>query len=183
MNIFYLHNDTKQCAVWHNDSHVRKMIIEYAQMLSTAHRILDGEQLIIKENNRKKITWLLPDDRELMLYKATHINHPSCVWVRKSNNNYNWLYSLFCELCKEYTYRYDRVHLTEEKLKDSLRRPPANIKVGYFTQPTPAMDDMYRISDDSRECYIEYYNKSKNKLGFWKNRDTPEWFKGVQNGS
>ena len=42
MNIFYLHEDPEISAKMHCDKHVVKMIIEYAQMLSTAHRMLDG---------------------------------------------------------------------------------------------------------------------------------------------
>ncbi len=37
MNIFYLDNDPKVCAEMHNDKHCIKMILEYAQLLSTAH--------------------------------------------------------------------------------------------------------------------------------------------------
>ena len=43
MNIFYLHEDPQVSAKMHCDKHVVKMIIEYAQMLSTAHRMLDGK--------------------------------------------------------------------------------------------------------------------------------------------
>ena len=42
MNIFYLHKDPKVCAEQHLDKHVVKMLIEYAQLMSTAHRMLDG---------------------------------------------------------------------------------------------------------------------------------------------
>ena len=42
MNIFYLDKDVKKCAEMHVDKHVVKMILEYAQLLSTAHRVLDG---------------------------------------------------------------------------------------------------------------------------------------------
>ena len=42
MNIFYLDKNPKICAMYHNDKHVVKMILEYAQLLSTAHRVLDG---------------------------------------------------------------------------------------------------------------------------------------------
>ena len=42
MNIFYLHKDPKTCAEMHIDKHCVKMIIEYAQLMSTAHRMLDG---------------------------------------------------------------------------------------------------------------------------------------------
>ena len=43
MNIFYLDYDTKKCAEMHVDKHCVKMILEYAQLLSTAHRVLDGQ--------------------------------------------------------------------------------------------------------------------------------------------
>ena len=43
MNIFYLHEDPIQNIKWHVDKHVVKMATEYAQLLSTAHRFLDGE--------------------------------------------------------------------------------------------------------------------------------------------
>ena len=42
MNIFYLHEDPIQNAKWHIDKHIVKMPIEYAQLMSTAHRLLDG---------------------------------------------------------------------------------------------------------------------------------------------
>jgi hypothetical protein len=42
MNIFALDRDPFQAAQMHCDRHVIKMIVEYAQLLSTAHRQLDG---------------------------------------------------------------------------------------------------------------------------------------------
>ena len=44
MNIFYLDKNFQVNAKLHCDKHVVKMIVEYAQLLSTAHRVLDGEQ-------------------------------------------------------------------------------------------------------------------------------------------
>ena len=41
MNIFYLDDDPKLCAQAHCDRHVVKMILEYAQIMSTSHRVLD----------------------------------------------------------------------------------------------------------------------------------------------
>ena len=55
MNIFYLHNDTKLCAEQHVDKHVVKMIVEYAQLLSTAHRMIDGEEYIGKSKTGRKV--------------------------------------------------------------------------------------------------------------------------------
>ena len=131
MNVFYLHHNPKTCAKYHNDKHCVKMILEYAQLMSTAHRIIDG------------------DDANNLVYKATHKNHPSAIWARHSDLNYDWLYKLFEELSSEYTYRYGKQHLSYTKLKDILRYPPDNITIGEFTQPTPAMPDHCKIPNDS----------------------------------
>lgn len=42
MNVFALDRDPYISASYHCDKHVVKMIVEYAQLLSTAHRVLDG---------------------------------------------------------------------------------------------------------------------------------------------
>ena len=44
MNIFYLNESPEIAAVEHNDKHCVKMILESAQMLCTAHRVLDGNE-------------------------------------------------------------------------------------------------------------------------------------------
>jgi len=68
MNIFYLDNDPKICAQKHNDKHVVKMILEYGQLMSTAHRVLDGVEYYGKTANGRNIKrWLLPDERENIL--------------------------------------------------------------------------------------------------------------------
>ena len=54
MNIFYLDRHPKICAEYHCDKHTVKMIIEYAQLMSTAHRVLDGEEYYDKTSNGRK---------------------------------------------------------------------------------------------------------------------------------
>ena len=70
MNIFHLSIDTRE-ACMHLDKHVVKMIIEYAQLMSTAHRVLDGEEYYDKTKNGRRIKrWKLQDkEMESMLYK------------------------------------------------------------------------------------------------------------------
>lgn len=176
MNIFYLHNDPAIAAQMHVDKHCVKMILETAQLLSTAHRILDGTETIgVSKTGRKQKRWVLPDDRETKLYSATHINHPSAIWARHSRANYNWLVSLFEELLKEYTYRYGKYHKCESML-DTLKRGPGNISVTKpFTEPTPAMPDQYKVPGDSVTSYRNYYNGEKQRMFSWKNRNQPEW--------
>ena len=96
MNLFYLHNDPVVSAEMHCDKHVVKMIIEYAQMLSTAHRILDGKEYISQTLGGRRIKrWKLEEyTMEDMLYKASHINHPSTQWVRENAIQYQYAYDL-----------------------------------------------------------------------------------------
>jgi len=181
MNIFYLHNDPKVCAEMHNDKHCIKMILEYAQLLSTAHRVLDGTLSVgLSETGRKQSRYVLSDGRESELYVATHINHPSAIWVRKSYENYEWLYTMFIELMKEYTYRYGKNHACE-KLIESLYTPPTNIPKGIgFTEPTPAMPDDVKVAGDSIKSYRNYYINNKTHLASWQgkfnSRPVPSWF-------
>src|SRR5210317_1724435 len=107
MNIFYLHEDPTQCAQWHIDKHVVKMPTEYAQLLSTAHRMLDGELYYVPGKRGMKKRWRLPDDRDDNIYQAGHYGHPSAVWVRESKSNYNMLFRLYTALLGEYDYRYN----------------------------------------------------------------------------
>jgi hypothetical protein len=176
MNIFYLDNDPKTCAQMHVDKHCVKMILEYAQLLSTAHRVIDGNLTVgLSESGRKRSSYTLEDFREPILYSATHINHPSAVWVRRGEQNYRWLFTLFCELLEEYTYRYGKQHATS-RLLTTLARPPKNIKMDEpFTEPTPAMPDDYKVAGDSVQSYKNYYLGDKQRMFSWKNREKPSW--------
>lgn len=175
MNIFYISEDPFEAARMMVDKHVVKMILETAQLLSTAHRVIDGEEFVGQSlSGRKAKRWRLPDFRDAVLYQATHINHPSAVWCRNSNNNYNWLYAHFLALLDEYTYRYGKVHKCAT-LVDSLRSTPHNIHVGYLTPVTPAMPDEYKVEHDSVTSYRNYYRVAKQRMHKWTNRQIPEW--------
>ena len=177
MNIFYLHNDPKICAEMHVDKHCVKMILETAQLLSTAHRVLDGTETVgLSQSGRKAKRWILSDDRDSILYSATHINHPSAIWCRQSALNYTWLHNLLVRLCQEYTYRYGKVHKCFTiGLVHKLMIPPKNIQHNDFTEPTPAMPDQYKVPGNSIQSYHNYYNGEKQRMFSWKNRPTPEW--------
>ena len=185
MNIFAVDKDPKIAAQCLVDTHVIKMILETAQLLSTAHRVLDGKMEVRNRlvpgtlespKYRKHKVWTLPDDRNDILYQATHINHPSNVWVRRSNNNYTWLFSHFCYLLNEYTYRYGKLHKCADPVfHDRLSRLPNNIPVFFFTPVTPAMPEEYLVVDDSVASYRNYYKNGKKHLHKWTKRELPEW--------
>jgi len=184
MNIFYLDNDPKECAKMHCDKHVVKMCVEYAQLLSTAHRILDGEEYEDKSKNGRKIKRWRLEEHDDDIYKACHVNHPSAVWARNNLGNYIWLFMLWDELCKEYKHRYGKKHLCNEKLGGILSLPPYNISPGgsgyreAFFAPPPAMKKYPQciVKGDTIASYKNYYCEVKYSFAKWTKRDTPNWF-------
>ena len=179
MNIFYVHPDPSTCAQQHVDKHVVKMILEYAQLLSTAHRVLDGTISVgLSAKGRKKTSYRLPDDRDAVLYSATHLNHPSAKWARHTLANYQYLFKLWIELMREYHYRYGKIHASM-RLASHLRFPPTNIPVGEFSAPWRAMPDEYKFDRETPDytvlSYRAYILGAKNQMLKWKNRETPHW--------
>lgn len=179
MNIFVLDESPYQSAVQQCDKHVVKMIVESAQMLSTAHRLLDGIQEIrLSKSGRKQKYWYLPDEREDVLYKAVHMGHPCTVWTMESLANYNWHWEHFFALCKEYEHRYDKVHKTSSLLK-ILRTPPKNIPLKGMTPFKLAMGSNPECMhpNDPIRSYREFYQTKQSRFKMaWTNRPIPEWF-------
>lgn len=176
MNIFYISKDPVQAAQWMVDKHVVKMILESAQLLSTAHRLIDGvEKIGTSASGRSKKIWELFDAREPVIYQATHINHPSALWCRSSIENYNWLVEHMFALMEEYTFRYNKKHKCQGELSYMLQSPPKNLQEYEMTSIPCAMDDKYIISNDPVENYRNYYKNGKQHLFSWKNRERPEW--------
>ena len=160
MNIFYLSNCPQEAAEAHNDKHCVKMILESAQMLSTAHRELDGD---------------VPD----ILYKSTHKNHPSTIWARSSKQHYDWLFRLFRMLSAEYSIRYSdhnfKVHKTWDKLGKLLEHAPKNIKNNGWVDPPQCMPDHCKKSD-TIDAYRNYYLTEKASISTWKYSNQPTWW-------
>lgn len=176
MNVFYLDKDPVAAAQALVDKHVTKMILETCQLLSTAHRVLDGEEYIGKSKSGRNVKrWKLPDMREKTLYKATHVNHPSAKWVRESIENYNWTVEHLIALCNEYNHRYGKVHKCWCRLTFPLASPPHNLKEWNWTEPPSAMAEEYIISDDPLTNYRNYYKNGKAELHSWKKRNPPDW--------
>lgn len=176
MNIFYIDHDPIKAAQGMVDKHVVKMILESAQLLSTAHRLLDGTQVEgTSKTGRKAKRWILHDGRQDVLYLATHIHHPSAVWCRQSIENYSWLVEHFFALMHEYTHRYAKKHACFGDLSFMLQSPPHKLKDYDWTNMPCAMADEYKISDDPLTNYRNYYKIGKATMHKWTNRQPPEW--------
>jgi hypothetical protein len=129
-------------------------------MLSTAHRVLDGDEYA----------------NEMGLYKLAHKNHPSTIWVRTSSENYRWLFNHYDALMQEYTYRYDKTHATS-RLRDALNKTPDNIPSTQYpnTDPPQCMPEECK-GEDTVLAYQTYYIIEKSSFAKWKRREIPEWF-------
>lgn len=151
MNIFVLDRDIKTCAQYHCDKHVVKMILEYAQLLSSVHRVA-GDNIG---------------------YELTHKNHPCAIWARTSRENYDWLMELSLEVGDEYTYRYNKVHKSIGVI-ESLPYPDLT-SIGLTEFPKCVADDL-KVIPDVVEAYREYYRRDKAYFCKWTGREVPLWF-------
>lgn len=161
MNIFFLSRSPRLAAKMHCDKHVVKMIIETAQMLYSAHWVLN------------------PEGTPPTAYKLAHKNHPCSIWVRASLANYLWLASLGIWLCREYQYRYgeQKVHKTEAHIAWLFQNPPASIPISELTEPALAMPDEYK-QEDPILAYETFYRESKLKkrnIVQYTKRDWPDF--------
>lgn len=158
MNIFFLHMIPSICAMYHIDKHVVKMILETVQLLCSAHHMTESSY-----------------EPPYRLYSK---NHPCAIWTRTSIENYRWLVELGKELCKEYTYRYKKVHKCQPIIEELGSNLPLIPDIG-FTPPAQAMPDIYR-SNDAVESYRNYCFFEKNHFLSWKIRGEPEWSKEIR---
>lgn len=148
MNIFYLDASPLVSAQAMTNKHVVKMILETAQLLSTAHHVLDGDASPFTAD----------------LYKITHQNHPSAIWTRESYQNYTWLYEHFIALCEEYKIRYKKTHKTEKVLKDILSHTPMHIPYRPATPIRIAIANTQHHKPDPIASYRAYYEAEKLKV-------------------
>jgi hypothetical protein len=173
------------------------MIVEYAQLLSSAKRLIDGKledvyvsvrkSIVDQYGNKKTVLklkkkkWYTLDsdvfavrfglkillDKDV--YAITHQNHPSAVWVRESDEHYIWLHTLMSELCSLYNNNSGgKTHKTSEKL-GVLSELPSGIQSNGFCEPPQCMPDEYQ-QDSTTEAYMDYLTA---KYVEWETRDKP----------
>ena len=155
MNYFYVEKDPTSAAQALCDKHVVKMILETAQMLSTAHRLTESPQADF-------------------VYKPTHSNHPSTKWLRSSQIAYKHGLQHLCALFDEYRHRYNKTHATE-RLLPYLSQVPEALPDLPFVDPPQCMYDECR-SSDTVEAYRSYYRVRRSEIDMrWTKREEPAW--------
>lgn len=158
MNVFWLHENPRQCAAMHCDQHVIKMLSEYAQILGEALRI-----------NGRDEEWLANG----------YENHPQTQWAAESYSNWTELYDLAEALWEEKLYRYGPPHKAwTERLapitEDMLSALPAN---GSTPKPFTA-GDLELSGVNIYTKYRWYYLTVKAPWARYTERKPPTWLEG-----
>jgi len=180
MNIFVLDKDPFVSAKYMCDKHVVKMIVETAQMLSTAHRVWDGVPLnSTSASGRKYKKYVMPDGEwDNILCKAVMPNHPCTAWCIQTTENYKWLFRHGLGLLEEYTARYGKVHKMELLYFNYLSHTPKIQRTWYnndLTEFPQAMPPQYK-DPDPVTAYRQYYINEKSRFAKWKMGNVPDWY-------
>lgn len=133
MNIFILDRTPEACARAHTDVHVRKMLLESAQILCSAHyrsRQLMTESLeqiskTVPRTPENQHRFMMAQGLDVQMesfdqppYLATHLNHPCVGWAAETHANYYWLVELGYQLHTEMQYRWpESTHKSFEVIK------------------------------------------------------------------
>jgi hypothetical protein len=173
--------DLDKCAEYHIDKHIGKMQLEAAQLISTAlwiddilgfvPRKLDSEELrVIKD---RVLDEPPIEERTFLRYLPAHINHPCCIWVRSSIDNFNWTHCYVNALNSENVWRGNKSHAScaeVNKMPD-----PQHLTSGLLTPFAQAMPDAYK-NEDAVIAYRTYYQNDKAAIASWKRRGPPLWW-------
>jgi len=199
VNIFYLDHDPVFAARAHCDRHVVKMILETAQLLSSAWHVLNPEAVETDIDStdpafpradveRAKAAGLPFDTKYYLrgtnqrIYAPTHLNHPCAEWVRSSGGAYAWAWRLGMALLDEYTFRYKRAHATAPILR-TLEAWPHAVPREPHAEPPCAMPEAHWVYDgdclDAELSYRAYYRDGKRHLLQYTRRAPPAWLRGA----
>tara|TARA_R100001129_G_scaffold38257_2_gene25679 strand:- start:533 stop:1024 length:492 start_codon:yes stop_codon:yes gene_type:complete len=161
MNIFAFDKCPMRSALWLDDIRKNKMILESAQMLSTAVRALCP-------------------DTTLEVYKTAYLNHPCSKWARQSRANFQWLLHHMSWLYNQKSGEHKSARLIPEFQKyvndgdfpDEYLTPFANCARNLER----GVD--YSDIDDVHQAYRMYMNdrwKERNITLTWRWGEEPDW--------
>lgn len=180
MNIFVISADVHECAQALDDLRLNKMILETAQLLSGAAKLL----------------FTLSQDESSSLYKTTHINHPCAIWARANKHNFIWLVNYFSALEIEREHRTGKKHLSFTKIYPSILKLVNSrytlTEICDFHDCDPVFD--FNCTDfKSSPVHMAYklclcnkwsiVDKQAGRTPKWTNRGAPAWYtKEYSNG-
>ena len=158
MNIFFLDKSPDLSAQYLCDKHVPKMLLESAQMLSTA---LHSHTMGISTG----------------IYKEAYPNHPMTKWVGFNRDNFNWALENAMWIDEEYKTRFKKQHKSGKVIQCIIDNDYyKDIPDGFFSEPPQCMPDEYK-DKDYITAYRKYYQGAKAYFAKWeKGVFAPEWW-------
>jgi len=161
MNIFALDKCPMQSAQWLDDIRKNKMILESAQMLSTAVRVLSP-------------------DTDLSVYKVAYLNHPCTIWARQSRDNFKWLLSHMSHLWLQKGGEHKSARLIPDLDHYGFTGYFPNEELTPFANCARNLERGVDYSEhaDTHEAYRLYMNdrwKETNITLTWRWGREPEW--------
>ena len=161
MNIFFIDKCPVMSAMQLCDKHVVKMVLETAQMCSTAiHEWCFGDEPILDN-----------------IYKSAYKNHPMTVWVRENDANMMWAVLHGLSIGGEYKYRYGKDHKSTailENISQYMFHDNFDEDYTLHTEPPQCMPDEHKRLDYV-DAYRAYYRTDKAHILNWTNRPQPDW--------
>jgi hypothetical protein len=178
MNVFFLDKDPYMAATMLCDRHLGKMQLETAQMLSTACRIL----LTVDQ---------IGDTR---LYRSTHAQHPSSVWIRQTVGNLLWISKYVDGMDQEWLTRKPgrAVHASYrvstaatsllmsnldlyKDIRSSANRSLSPVPLCMPEQYWPGTERHVNL-DEAVSAYRDYYCHEKAGIAKWPADKVPYWW-------
>ena len=168
LNFFYLSDNDEECARWHGDRHLHKMIVEHTQILCYVWHTLHPDHVVTNQ-----------------VYKASkgHKKHPVTLWALKSIQHYRKIVGVTQALLNERVRRgFDKPHKTGEILK-ILKENEPEIQDNGWIDPPKCMPIEYHADEDGSpfdviKSYRLLYAGDKVEIANikWKPRaEEPEW--------
>lgn len=169
MNIFVTDDCPIQSAINLPDKLIVKMPLETAQLFA-ADLILNGFQP--------------PPKKDGTLYKLTHRNHPSRVWLSKCKENWDWLLMHWEAMLDEYSERYNKTHGCVSAFQYVASNyldfvPLSSNKPITFSKAISI--EPYKSEPDVIKAYRGYMIETKSYYAKWnkKPESKPDWWVSV----
>lgn len=171
MNLFYLHEEPVQAAMYNCDVHCNKMLLELVQILVNCFPESELPNMPLTQKNT--------------IRKYSHYNHPTSKWVRQNTNHIDWTIRHAKQLEEERILRGMNPHFVSDTLQWIVDNRDRMIKYPTFTfvVPPPAIATTTTcrqriVNFDSKNRVDQYrlYYVFDKPFASWTYRDTPEWF-------
>lgn len=157
MNIFATSSCPVESAQALDDKRLVKMVLESAQLISTAL-----SRLGYWHSN---------------LYRPTHVSHPCARWAARSRGNFDWLVRHGLALAEEYRYRYGREHqssfVIQACAKAFKKCPLDELGLTPFENCTNITGNI-PVTSRYRQYLIQ--EKWRNSDPRWTRRGPPVWY-------